>query len=173
MRITRTPRRAVLCLATVAGLGLAAVGGVRAADPFSPAPNTLGAEVSAAVVADADPTAYVVNRGSVVMTFRAIAPAGWTVSPSDLTLRPGERGTFALSGAGDAGLMTITGAMVRPAGGDATAIRFGQIAVMQTRPFDPSRYLPGIGLGLLLAAGAVIALRRVRPWEYRIHRTTG
>lgn len=163
-----------LAAAILAALSIAlgAVGLVSAADdPYgSPMPGTLGASVSAIVIADEDPAFHIVNRGAVRMTFDATAPDGWGVSPASIELDPGAEGVINLTGSGDAGLATVYGRATVPSAGDATAIRFGSIQVMQTRPFDPTRYFPMIGGSIVALALLILAARRFRPWELRVAR---
>jgi len=150
-------------------LGLGTAGTVAAVDPTAQ-PGTLGASVSAVVIADENPTFHIINRGAVRMTFDVSVPDGWGVSPTSVELDPNAEGVINLTGEGDSGMATVYGRATVPAAGDSTAIRFGAIRVMQSRPFDLTRYLPGILAVLGLAAVAVLALRRVRPWELRVMR---
>ena len=165
-----TALRAVASFLAAVGFVLAAVGTVAAADPsLVPGPGTLGAEVSAAVIADERPTAYVTNRGSVETTFRMDVPDGWHVEPT-IVLQPGEQGTFHVTGSGDAGDAVILGTPTAKAGADSTAIRFGKIALLATRPFDPSRLLGPLLTALAVIAAIAFLLRRFRPWQWRLTR---
>lgn len=162
--------RAAAALAALS-LVLGAVGPVAAATPEPTAlPDTLGASVSAIVIADEDPSFHIVNRGAVPMTFTATAPDGWGVTPASIELVPGAEGVITLTGSGDEGMATVYGAQTHPASGDATAIRFGSIRVMQTRPFDPTRYLPGVLVALVVLTIVGVSLRRWRPWQLRLTR---
>lgn len=161
--------RAALTVLAVLSILLGAAGAVRAAEP-TPLPDTMGASVSAIVIADESPSLHVTNRGSVETTFTATVPDGWGITPASITLTPGQEGVLTLTGRGDAGLATVYGAQTHPRTGDATAIRFGAIRVMQTRPFDPMRYLPTVLYALLALGVVLLVLRRVRPWQYRLTR---
>jgi len=163
--------RAAAVVLTSAGIVLTLAGSAVAA---SPAPNTLGASVSRLVVTDENPHIYVENLGSLPTTFTAVAPDGWQVSPLALALDPGEQGSFTVSGRGDEGDIAVTGSptVAVTTGNERTAIAFAHIHVEQSRPFDPSRYAVTAGLAILLLLGALLAIRRLRPWEWRITRTT-
>lgn len=157
---------ASLTLSLSLGVGVAV-----AADPTS-APNTLGATVSGYVILDESPTVLVRNEGSVLTTFTATVPDGWAFEPVSMLLEPGESGRFTLSGTGDAGNMVILGRSTGliASGGDTSAIQFGSIALMQTRPFDPSRYYGTALLVALILTGTGLVLRRTKPWQYRLTR---
>lgn len=161
-------KRAVAILSLIAVL--AVPGTVAAAD-------TLGASVSAEVVTSESPLVNVLCLSTVPTTFYAEAPTGWTITPSNLTLEPGASGTFTVSGNGDPGNLVILGKPTTAASGNVTtAIRFGTIKLMSTRPaqpFDPSSLLLGLGVALLLLAGLLSLLWRVKPWRYRFYRMPG
>ena len=156
-----------LTLAIVAG-----VGSVSAADP-SPAPSydTLGARVGGYVIVDESNDLSVINLGTVTTTFEAEAPGGWTIAPHNLTLAPQQEGHFTVGGRGDAGTIAVLGyATDGLVGTENTAIRFGAITVMQSRPADYTQAITTALWVVLLLAGIAFLMWRIKPWRLRLVR---
>lgn len=170
MQVTRTVAAALAALTLVVG----AAGAVLAADP-SPVVDTLGAEVTTNIYLDEHPYIRVINLGTIPTTFTHETPEGWSLEPSSMTLGPNESGSFLVTGKGDEGFVVIEGFATdaSTAGADRNVIQFGSIHVAQSRPFDPTRFLPPIIFGGALIIGALLLLWKVKPWQYRLTRSGG
>lgn len=155
-RLTAAVVAAALVTFVVAGAVLAA----------SPAPTdvpTVGGTLSAA-----GKTIEVYSNGNV--------PAHVTMSATDVTLSetefdllPGETHTLTFSGAKATGTVSaLYTTIARFANGESGSAKL----TLALAPFKapPVNLLPYVLVGLLVALALVLALRRLRPWEWRITR---
>lgn len=136
--------RAVRALVVAVALAALPAAGVAAAEA------TLGASIQSRVYLSDDPYLRVLNRSTIPVAF-AVEPAGdLQIVPARLVLKPGQSGTFRLSGEADDGTklaVHVTQLDKAVKGTESTALLFSS-TLYHHRPFDPLPWLIGGGIGL-------------------------
>jgi hypothetical protein len=144
-----------VALAVLAALFMLA-GPASAADP-----DYIGGKLSAS------PTrAQLTSQGTVPTQVTMAVEGAFTVSPLAFTIDPGETVTMAVTG-DPHGFLSATLQPLHAEAGDNAAVTLrlslDPLPVSQSPPYAP------IG-GLLAALAVIVALRRLRPWRWRMVR---
>lgn len=158
--------RALLAVASFVALAHAGAAGVRAAD------ETLGATIQSRVYLDQGGDLIVWNRSTVEARFDLSSSDGWIVTPASVVLAPNESATVVVSGAGADGStidITLRGTAPVPKGQTESVLAFAS-RVFYEAPLDWLPIIAWIVASIVAIIALSLALRRLRPWEYRVQR---
>ncbi len=163
----KTTARLVLAVVWLVALATAGATTLHAAAP------TLGATVQSRIWTGDDPVLRVLNASDIAERFDFAPSGGWKVEPPSLVVAPHAKGSVMVAGDGsDGSKVTITVSSTAPVPPNASPnVIHLTTVVYHVKPFDWAALLAQLFLGLLALAAVAFLAWRLRPWEFRLHRS--